>query len=294
MNSQMGLQLRAKDADFLMIGNHSTNIRLTHHIAPQEFIKIFETISSTYNLEITQEFMRRFYEFSTFFGIKRKGQIAFIAKYFIDFVLDMHYLVERGIHIEPLIQEFKESGDMSELRHACSLAFLSSIYTCTGHGIEFGGRSRDSKSADLRIDGIFADIKVIQQNDLEQLHHRKGRVFQTKLSEDLCYDLGKAVQNRLHDGIKQAELVFIDLSQKSLSSIWLSEEFDTTSNIVPDPRRSRVVYYCKIGPNVFIGREQTYSFFATYIDIDPFLWDFIKRSDKIATHNLVGGPADII
>ena len=294
MKRQTGLRFEAEDEDLLKFGNHSTNIRLTHHIAPQEFVKIFETISGTYNLEITQEFMRRFYDFSTFFGIKRKHEIAFITKYFIDFVLDMHYLVERGIHIEPLIQEFKESGDVSDLRHACSLAFLSSIYTCTGHGIELRGRSRDSKNADLCIDGIFADIKVIQQSDLEQLHREKGRVFQTKLSEDLCYDLGKAIQNRLHDGIKQAELVFIDLSQKSLSSIWLSEEFDTTSNIVPDPRRSRVVYYCKIGPNVFIGRELTYSFFATYIDVDPFLWDFIKRSNKITKHHLVGGPADII
>ena len=294
MNSNKGLRFEAKDEDFLTLGSQSTNIRLTHHITPQEFIKIFETISSTYNLEITQESMRRFYEIKTFFSIKQKAQIAFIAKYFIDFVLDMHYLAESGIHIEPLIQEFKESSHMGELQHACSLAFISSIYTCNGHRIGFGSRSKDSKSADLCINGIFTDIKVIQQNDLERIHREKGRAFQTKLSEDLCYDVGKAIQNRLHDGIKQAELVFIDLSLKSLSSTWLGEEFGTISNIVPEPRRFRVVYFCKIGPNVFIGREQTYSFFTTYIDMDPYLWDLIKRSNKIITHHLVGGPADIL
>ena len=294
MNRQKGLQFEAKDEDFLALGSGSTNIRLTHRITPKEFINIYETVSGTHDLQITQEFIERFWEVGTFFGIKRKAQPAFMAKYFIDFVLDAHCLVERGFQIGPLIQEFKKSSDMSELRHACSLAFLSSIYACSGFGIEFQSRSRDSKSADLRISDIFADIKVIQQSDLEQIHREKGRVFQTKLSEDLCYDIGKAIQNRLHDGIKQAELVFIDMSLKSLSSIWLSEEFDTTSNIVPEPRPFRVVYFCKIGPNVFIGREQTYSFFATHIDVDPRLWDFIKRSDKSITHHLVGGPADIL
>ncbi|MCK4783373.1 MAG: hypothetical protein KAV87_06450, partial [Desulfobacteraceae bacterium] len=177
---------------------------------------------------------------------------------------------------------------------ACSLAFLSSIYTYNGHNIEYPSRSKDSKNADVRINGIFADIKVIQQSDFEPIHREKGRVFQTKLSKDLCYDIGKAIQNRLHDGIKQAELVFIDLSQRSLSSMWLGEEFDTTSNIVPEPMPFRVVYFCKIGPNVFIDREQVYSFFATYIDMEPRIWRFIKHSDRITTHHLVGGPADIL
>lgn len=293
MNHQKVLRFEVKDEDFLMLGNQSTNIRLTHHIVPQEFIKIYETISRNYNFEITQEFMRRFYKISTFFGIKRKSEVAFMAKYFIDFVLDAHCLVERGIQIEPLIQEFKRSSDMSELQHACSLAFLSSIYACSKYDIEFQRVSRDRRSADLCINGIPADIKVIHENDFEHVHRKRSRVFQTKLSDDLCYDVGKAIQNRLHDGIKQAELVFIDMSQKSLLSMWLGKEFDTTSNLVPEPSRFRVVYFCKIGPNVFLGREQTYSFFATYIDMDPRLWGFIKRCDRIITHHLAGGPADI-
>ncbi len=255
MNRQKRLQFEAKDDDFLALGSGSTNIRLTHHITPKEFINIYETVDGNHDLQITEEFMGRFWEISTFFGIKRKSQPMLIWKYFIDFVLDAHCLVEKGFQIEHLIQEFKKSSDMGELRHACSLAFLSSIYACSGFCIEFQSRSRNSKSADLRIDKIFADIKVIRQSDFEQIHREKGRVFQTKLSEDLCYDIGKAIQNRLHDGIKQAELVFIDLSSKSLSSIWLGEEFDTTSNIVPEPRPFRVVYFCKIGPNVFSGRE---------------------------------------
>lgn len=293
MNRHKGLRFEAKNEDFLTLGSESTNIRLTHHVTPQEFIKIYETVCGTYNLEITEEFMRRFWETTTFFGIKRKAHVSMV-KYFLDLVLDTHYLMERDTEIEPLIREFKKSGDMDELRHACSLAFLSSIYACSGYGIEFRSRSRDSKSADLCINGISADIKVIQHSDLELIQRKRGRVFQTKLSEDLCYDIGKAIQNRLHDGIKQAELVFIDLSEKSLSSMWLGEEFDTTSHIVPEPRPFRVVYFCKVGPNVLIGRAGTYSCFATYVDMDPLVWDFIKRSDRKITHHLVGGPPDIL
>ena len=80
MNRQKVLRFEAKDEDFLMLGSQSTNIRLTHHIVPQEFIKIYETISKNRNFEITQEFMRRFYKISTFFGIKRKSEVAFMAK----------------------------------------------------------------------------------------------------------------------------------------------------------------------------------------------------------------------
>ena len=293
MNRQEGLRFEAKDEDFLMFGSASTNIKLTHGIAPQEFIKIYETVSGTYNLKISQGFIKKFYVTSTFFGIKRKAQPASIYKYFIDFILNTHYLMERGIEVKPLVQEFKKSGNMAELRHACSLAFLSSTYAYNGYDIEYPSRSKDGKNADVRINGIFADIKVIQESDSEPIHRKKGREYKTKLSKDLCYDIGKAIENRLHDGIKQAELVFIDLSQRSLLSIWLGEEFDTTSNIVPEPTQFRVVYFCKIGPNVFIGREQVYSFFATYIDMDPRIWDFIKDSDRIITHSLVGGPADI-
>jgi hypothetical protein len=294
MNRQEGLRFEAKDEDFLILGSEKTNIKLTHYIAPQEFIKIYETVSGTYKLEISQGFIRKFYETITFRGKKREAKPSMIIKYLIDFILDTHSLMERGIEVKPLVQEFKKSSDMAALRHACSLAFLSSIYAYNEYDIEYRSRSKDSRNADVCINGIFADIKVIQRSDLEQIHREKGREFKTKLSDDLCYDIGKAIQNRLHDGIKQAELVFIDLSQKSLPSMWRGEEFDATSNIVPEPTPFRVVYFCKIGPNVFIGREQVYSFFATYIDMDPRIWDFIKLSDRIITHGLVGGPADIL
>ena len=265
---------------------------MTHDIAPQEFIKICENISCIYNLQITEQFIRKFWEEKTFFGVKRKGQIANIMRYFIDFVLDAQCLLEKNIEIEPLIREFKESSDIYELRHACSLAFLSSVYVSQEYAVEFRAKSK-GKNPDLFVSKIPADLKVIQQSDLEEIHRKKGRVFESELSEDVCYDIGKAIQNRLHEGIKQGELVFIDITQISLSSMWLSEEFDTLGGVVPVPKRFRVVYFCKIGPNVFIGRKQTYSFFGTYIDIEPNMWRFIKRSDRRITHGLVGGPPDI-
>jgi hypothetical protein len=202
MNRQEGLRFEAKDEDFLMFGSASTNIKLTHCIAPQEFIKIYETVSGTYNLEISKGFIRKFYLTSTFFGRERKAQPAFIHKYFIDFILDTHSLMERGIEVKPLVQELKESSDIYQLRHACSLAFLSSIYAYNGYDIEYRSRSNDSPNADVCINGIFADVKVLQQSDLEPIHRKKGRVFTTKLSEDLCYDTGRAIQNRLQHGIR--------------------------------------------------------------------------------------------
>lgn len=287
------LEFQVKDTDFVSLGNASTNIRLTHGIAPQEFIEIYQSISCSYNLQITEEFIKRFWLESTFFGVKRKSELASLIDYLVDFVLEAHCMSEENIHIEPLVKEFKQSGDIYELRHVCSLAFLSSVYVSQGYTVEFRDKS-EGKNPDFFVNEIAADLKVIKQSDLEAIHRKRGRVYRSKISEDICYDIGTSIRNRLHEGIKQAELVFIDMSVKSLLSIWDEEEFDTDGNVVPEPQRFRVVYFCKRGSNVSIGRKKRYSFFGTYIDIDPHLWDFIKQSNRMSIHTMLGGPADII
>lgn len=293
MTSPKRLEFKAVDEQFISYdggtsGSGKINVKSFHSIIPEEFIRTYESMRNRYNLSLTDEFLARFWKEQTFFGKKQRMRPWIIGS-FVDFILDTNSLLEKQIKIGPLIKEFKESGDIYQLRHACSLSFLCSVYIFKGYGIQFPGRSK-GRNPDFFIDGISADLKVIQSGDIGEKHRERGPTFETKLSEDLCYDIGHTIQNRLHDGIKQAQLLFIDLGARSLSGMWLNDELSTIVNIVPEPKEFRVVYFCKMG---FIERTPSHSLFATYIDIDPKLWIFVRCTDKAVTHKMVTGRRQI-
>ncbi len=146
---------------------------------------------------------------------------------------------------------------------------------------------------DLAINQIPAELKVQHRLDPDtRFEERRADTFSSFVYEDICYDIGRAISNRLPEGIKQsADVVFIDLSAKSLPARYSYKEFELVRNIIPEPRRCRVVFFCKIGPPV--GREGRYHLFGTYVDFEPSIWDYIKRNERKIKHTRVEGVAKV-
>lgn len=281
------IEFEIKDSDFVSLGNAAHNTKVSRDIEPEKFIEIYKKITKKYRFQITQDFYQKFKEEMWGFGKKQYFQIN-ILKYIIDFFIQCNTLLENEIEISPLISEFRGSGDIYELRHSCSLSYLTSVYASNDYKIEFLGKS-NSTSPDFSINGISADLKVIQMTDWGKVHMEKGKKeFKTDLSDDIAYDLGTFIRNRLSEGAKQADMLFVDLTNKSSLMLYLNEKFDQNSDIIPEPKKYRVIYFWRAGPNKFIGRKGIYSFFGTFVDFDINLWNYIKNNNTTITHRM--GP----
>ncbi len=264
------------DRELICIGSSKYDIKYWRGIEPIDFVRIYNSITDKYSFEINDSFFRQFQQEKTAFG--RKGLFPYASfPDIVDFFMCSNTMHEIGMDLNILIKELLSSSDVPDLRHARSLAYLGSIYSSKGHSIEYHKRSK-SKSADLSIDGISADLKVIQENDWGHLHyyvHRKN-VFVEEMGKSLCYDIGKAIANRLFDAIYQAEMVFIDLSLKSLSWLYRDERFDGVANIVPQPQRNRIIYFCTIPPDGHTRRYLDYLFYGFFADFDPNVWAYVR------------------
>ena len=177
------IEFKIKDSDFISLGNADHNIKLSWDIEPEKFIEIYSTIAKKYGFQITQDFYQKFKEKGWAFGKKQYLQVG-ILEYIIDFFIQCNSLLENGIEISPLISEFRGSGDIYELYHSCSLSYLTSIYASNGYKIEFLGKT-SHKSPDFFINGISADLKVIQMTDWGEMHTKKGKKNLKQISQTI-------------------------------------------------------------------------------------------------------------
>lgn len=249
-----------------------------------------DKITSTFNFSLTEKFYLRVSITELTFHKKKMKSRVNILPDVIDFFLNCDSLMKNGIDIKGLVQEFRQSGNYEDFRHSCSLANISSTYALAGYtNISYSG------TPDFIINGILAELKVIKQSDYsKRFDEKETDIFTSYLHEDICYDIGQAIRNRLAGAIKQsAKLVFIDLSVKSLVAIYSSKAFDSVKNIIPEPKKHRVIYYCKFGPNIFIGRKGVHSFFGTYVDFNPNIWTFMIQRKRKITHKRISGTTKI-
>lgn len=284
------LEFEVDGSDFVKLGNESVNIQMKRNINPSRFIEIFERIASKFGFSITEEFHKTIttLEFRKQDGKKIKYRLFGGLIDIIDFFINCDILLGKNIGIEVLVNEFRKSGNNLEFEHACSLSHLTSNYALNGYtDIEFGGRT------DFSINQIPAELKVIHRFDPDKrFDERGGNEFYSYVCDDVCYDIGQAVSNRLPEAIRQsAEVVFIDLSKKSLSGLYAyaqhkKAEISSTRNILPEPRKHRVIFFCKVS----FSAEPT-SFFGTYIDFEPRFWNYLKpMTKKKKKHTRVGSP----
>lgn len=279
------------DDSYISYGNRVREVCHTTGTTPDHFVRVYDDLSSKFGLDVTEQHFQRLYreiykDDFILYG-QQKRPFPYISLV-IDFILNLDYLREKCINISPIIKEFNECTNSYELHHVVVLSSLSAIYTSGGYAINFPSKKKVGKNPDININGINADLKVIHPPDMDKLYKEKGKVFTRKLSEDLCFDIGKAIENRLCIGIEQSDLVFIDLAAKSLKHMFIKSMManypDKYTLILPEPTKRRVVFFV-IGllPNNLNRRiegELPYSFFGTYIDIDPNLWETVK-SNKI-------------
>lgn len=290
MNLRKKIDFKVFDEGYVSYDDRVREVKHTQGTTPEEFVRIYEKLSNKYNLSITEEFLARFYNKELSLDERQKLPFPYI-NHLIGFMLDTDYLLEKKIDIKPLIREFNECNNSSELHHTVHLSSLAAIYASVGYSIEFPIRSKKKKTPDLIISGIPADLKVIKPSNKGKLYNEKGEIFESKLREDLCYDVGKAIENRLCIGIEQADLVFIDLAAKSLPFMFLGnilQNFPSKYSVfLPEPKRFRVVFCCiTMLPSNLNRRKKglPYSFYGTYVDMDPNLWNFVRQSDTRITH----------
>lgn len=256
---------------------HKYNFKLRHGISPKDYIQIYKNISSKYNLNAKDDFPKRYSEKVTLFGTEQEDVQADLDDYPVEFILNLSDLDNERVDVSPLIKEFRGIGNIDDLRHTCSLAFITAAYTLAGYKIEFIRKKKGQKTPDFYINGLSADLKVRRGMDLgREFLKRSTNTFQLILGEELCIDVGRTIQNRVYDGIKQAEVLFVDLDNGSLPFVVWDRESKIKGSI-PEPKEFRILYFCK---TKLYGDSQRYPLSATYLDFDPKLWEFIKTSDN--------------
>jgi len=204
----------------------------------------------------------------------------------IDFIIACTKLDDAKIDISPLLTEFKRTATKSELTHSVSLSFVSFKYAQKGYPLSFFPPSDSTKNPDLEISGIKGDIKVIQPTDSFERHSEKGNDFTTKLADDLCYDIGTAIRERASKGIKQAELLFIDLGSKSPIWLTLKEKTVLYTDRLPEPKKYRIIYFWKYHHTNYSENQFPFSFYGFYIDIEECIWNYIQNDTTIISHQL--------
>jgi hypothetical protein len=155
-----------------------------------------------------------------------------------------------------------------------------SVYALAGRNIELPvGLKKGVKNPDFIIDGLSADVKTRSQTDIgAQFTGSKSQASKV-LAEQLCYDIGSFIRDRMAEGIKQADVLFVDLSERSLSFMAMWDEKKRMKGQVPEPKNGRIIFYCY--PRAF-GEKKVETFQATFMDLEPLFWDFIKNNkDKI-------------
>lgn len=272
------LRFEVEGTDSIKLANQSYPIKSIYNVAPDSFIVTFEKIAKIYKFSLTDEFFKRIS--TTEMEVNGKTQKVLFGNslgFLVHFFLASNILLDKGIEVKPLISELLKSGGDKEFMHSYSLSILTAAYAMNGYSdMRFGGKT------DFEICGLLAELKVIHlENPYGRFEKAGVKQLTPYIADDVCYDIGQALQNRLPEAIAQfAEIVFIDLSSKSLESIFMPKLLHSNENMTPEPRRHRIVFFARTGPYFFVKREGTSSFWGTYVDFDPTLWNSLRERKR--------------
>jgi hypothetical protein len=283
------LKFERENEENVRLANFSYSVKSVHGIEPDYFIRIFENISQKYRFSLTQEFLKAISVQEAESNGKKIKVTMFNIIDIADFFLNCSVLLDNDIDIKNLLKEFQASGDYRGFEHSVSLSRLAALFTLEGYkSIKFGGKT------DFELEGLSAELKVIHLLDPDKRFDAKAEganEFSSIVGKDVCYDVGQSIQNRLYEAIMEsAEIVFMDLSRKSLLGVF-SDKIFTIENIVPEPKKHRVILFCWMDKAFLKGalkdKMKAYSFYGSYIDFDPELWRALGLTRK-TKHKRVG------
>lgn len=196
MRSQR-IDFRTFDESHITYGNRAREVKYTQGTTPEDFVRIYQELSNKYGLCVTEDFLSRFYHevYEKDLSLTERLELPFpYINYLVGFVLDTHYLLEKGVNIRPLISEFNKSNNSSELRHTIHLSVIAAVYTSGGYSIEFLRKSKSCKTADLTINGIPADLKLIKPTDLKNVTLKRARNLKVSFERICVMTLGKLLR----------------------------------------------------------------------------------------------------
>jgi len=185
-----------------------------------------------------------------------------------------------NVNTAKLLRELIKPDPIEGLLHSTSISVIALEYVDKGYKVELFPRTKAGRKPDLLVDGIFCDVKVIQESDWtkEALKNEHREEFLTTgmapphyIRDGICFDVGKFIEIRSSDGIQQAEMLLVDLSLKSLPN--LHGMAGVQRQTLPPPKRNRIVFFCCAFHE---GKVES----GYYLDFDPSLWEVIRSCDK--------------
>jgi hypothetical protein len=176
-----------------------------------------------------------------------------------------------GIDVSRIIRnELIEQNSREGIRHASSLAALVLYYLNKGSKVTIEKEESNAYNPDLIIDGFHCELKVVDASDWTgDIDPSSGQGRQRSLSESICFDIGTFLRDKGYKGIKQADVVFADLSLKSLGQVHENGWITANKSGLPALQKHRIVYFVK----------EILRYYGVFIDFDPVLWDLIKNTE---------------
>lgn len=170
--------------------------------------------------------------------------------------------------------ELIDPNSSQRIHHACSMSIIVFHYLNKGSKVKIPHEKKLQLNPDLIIDNLNCDIKVIEEPDWtyrtddDKLDLETGKTKMRDVSKDVNYDIGKFIITHGHRGIKQADVIFADLTFKSMGMTFIFNE--AKRNELPSPKKNRIIFFAR--------RNSTCIGF--YVDYQPELWSLIKNTNE--------------
>lgn len=253
----------------------------------EDFITQANDLLDKYSIEVPEEFPKPTVCEDALYGKVAKHYNDEVGICFCNCVkLEEKYSINTSKLLHELI-------NFNEILHSASVSEVCVNYLESGHTVQLFPTSDTEKRPDILIDGIFCDVKVIQEADWTKEALRDEHIAEFRktgwgpshyISDDVCYDVGMSISNRATKGIKQADMLLVDLSLKSLRRLY--EAGVVKEQKLPDPRKNRVVFFCRS----YGDSSSVFNCFGYYLDFDPSLWDVVKNCNRKTTKGVFPPP----
>lgn len=273
--------------DEIRINNITIPIHGDIGYKPQEFVKAANNLLDKYGIDIPHDFPKPLVtervdpQSKDLMGVRHDVKVNHSRKVPVVFVNCINLETKYNMNTSRLLREMTASDPVEGLLHSASVSVVSLAYADDGRKVELFPRTKTGKEPDLLIDGISSDVKYIQESDFVKkirgaggvCHVRHGIISKTKhhTRDDVCFDIARFIQDRCSKGIRQADMLLADLSEKSLRD--LNEIGSLIKRTLPAPMSNRIVLFSW---SVYSGHVDA----AYYLDFDPQLWQAIRRCDK--------------
>ena len=232
--------------NILTLDGREIGVRAQYGISSDDFLYYQQKLKGSFNFELKQiEFKVNYYVQD---GPPKVGTTRPIREV-MDFIIYTNILEEKGIDITNLLSQIIPGKDYHEVLHASSLAVLAYIYEKNGYTITF----LPKKGPDFQINEIIADIKVLQPSLLQEPRGFKVKNGRVDIQNTILLDFSKRLSSRFNEGVKQADLLFFNMTSSPFSGL-LDFMYTGNDNVI-EPKSNRVIYYnsSPIIPNVERG-----------------------------------------